>query len=162
MHRHTNKGYKFSRNKGPRELLLRNLATSVILYEKVKTTTAKAKGVQPIVEKMITLAKKGDLASIRSINSYLLDKQAAKKLVTELASLYKDRDGGYTRIVKFGIRTGDSAELSILELLDVEKLDHKQLEPKKKIEIGKKKEVKRESKEAKTNNKPKKSKKEAK
>jgi large subunit ribosomal protein L17 len=125
MHRHQNTGRKYSRKKGPRELLFRNLTTSVFLYEKVKTTTAKAKGVQPIIEKMITLAKKGDLPSIRAINSYLLDKQAAKKLMIELAPLYKERAGGYTRIVRFGNRAGDKAELSVIELLDVEKLDHK-------------------------------------
>jgi large subunit ribosomal protein L17 len=127
MHRHQYKGKKYNRNVGPRGLLLRNLATSVILHEKVKTTTIKAKGIQPIVEKMITLAKKGDLSSVRAINSYLLDDQAAKKLVVELAPIYKNRNGGYTRIIKFGPRSGDNAELSIIELLDIETLDRKTL-----------------------------------
>jgi large subunit ribosomal protein L17 len=142
MHRHANKGYKFSRNKGPRELMLRNLTTSVILHEKVKTTSIKAKGVQPTVEKMITLAKKGDLNSIRSIDSYLLDEQAGKKLVVELAPLYKDRKGGYTRIIKFGSRAGDNAKMSIIELLDVEKLNRKVKEKKVKSEKSKETEEK--------------------
>ena len=160
MHRHQYKGKKYNRNVGPRGLLLRNLATSVILYEKVKTTTVKAKGIRPIVEKMITLAKKGDLASIRFIDSYLLDDQAAKKLVVELAPIYKDRNGGYTRIIKFGPRAGDNAELSIIELLDIDKLDRKSLEEEKskKQTTSQNKTVKQKS-EPKKSSKPKKEKK---
>jgi large subunit ribosomal protein L17 len=125
MHRHSYKGAKYSRKKGPRELMLRNLATSIILHEKVKTTTVKAKGIQPIVEKMVSLAKKNDLSSNRAIGRYILDEQARLKLTIELAPLYKDRVGGYTRVIKFGSRPGDNAEMSIIELVDVEKLDKK-------------------------------------
>ncbi len=131
MHRHANKGYKYSRDKGPRELMLRNLATSVILHEKVKTTNIKAKGIQPIVEKMITLAKKGDMVSIRAIKSYLLDEAAGRKLIIELAPLYKERRGGYTRITKVGSRVGDNAKMSVIELIDIEKLEKKVKTPAK-------------------------------
>ena len=125
MHRHQYKGKKFSLKKSPRELMIRNLATSILLYEKVKTTTTKAKAVQSKLEIMITYAKSGTLSDIRRINSYLLDESAAKKLLLELAPLYKSRPGGYTRVIKVGQRAGDNAGMSIIELLDVEKLDRK-------------------------------------
>ncbi len=105
--------------------MLRNLATSFLLYEKVKTTSIKAKAVQSKVEIMITTAKGGNLSDIRKIDSYLLDKSASKKLLLELVPLYKDRPGGYTRVIKVGNRPGDNAKMSIIELLDVEKLDRK-------------------------------------
>jgi large subunit ribosomal protein L17 len=107
---------------GQRKALLRSLATSVILYEKVKTTLPKAKEIRPIVEKLITTAKKGDLSAIRELNKYLLDEKAAQKLISELGPLYKDRNGGYTRIVKIQNRFGDNASMAIIELLDTEKL----------------------------------------
>jgi large subunit ribosomal protein L17 len=122
MHRHQYKGRKFSRDIGQRKALLRSLATSVVLYEKVKTTLPKAKEIRPIVEKLITTAKSGDLAAIRQINSYLLDEKAVQKLVTEIAPLYKERNGGYTRITKVTNRMGDNASMAIIELLDTEKL----------------------------------------
>lgn len=123
MHRHQYKGRKFSRDAGPRKALLRSLATSIILYEKVKTTLPKAKEIRPIVEKLITSAKSGDLNAIRELNAYLYDGKAVEKLVKEIAPLYKDRKGGYTRITKVGNRLGDNASMAIIELLDVEKLD---------------------------------------
>lgn len=105
--------------------MIRNLATSILLYEKVKTTTTKAKAVQSKLENMITCAKRGTLSDVRRINSYLLDQSAAKKLLLELVPLYKSRPGGYTRIIKVGQRAGDNAGMSIIELIDVEKLDRK-------------------------------------
>lgn len=122
MHRHQYTGRKLSRKSGPRKALLRGLATSVILYEKIQTTTTKAKEVQPIVEKLITAAKKGDLASIRTISSYVYGENVVAKLVTEIAPIYKTRNGGYTRIVKLGNRPGDNAPVAILELVDIDKL----------------------------------------
>lgn len=122
MHRHKVKGRKLSREKGHRELMLRNMATSVILHEKIKTTLPKAKEIRPIVEKLITTAKKGDLAAIRKLNAYLLDKNATEKMITEIAPLYEKRHGGYTRITKIGLRAGDAAEMAYIELLDVEKI----------------------------------------
>ena len=122
MHRHKVKGRKLSREKGHRELMLRNMATSVILHEKIKTTLPKAKEIRPIVERLITTAKKGDLNAIRKLNAYLLDKNATQKMITEIAPLYEKRHGGYTRITKIGLRAGDAAEMAYIELLDVEKL----------------------------------------
>lgn len=123
MHRHQYKGRKFSRNVGPRKALFRSLATSIVLYEKVKTTLPKAKEIQPIVEKLITKAKKGDLVAIRELTAFLYDSKAVEKLVKEIAPLYSERNGGYTRITKVGNRAGDNASMAIIELLDVEKLD---------------------------------------
>ena len=139
MHRHQYSGRKLSRKAGARKLLLRNLATSLILYEKIKTTEAKAKEVRPLVERLITWAKKGDLASIRMIDKYILDKNAAKKLQQELAPIYQERKGGYVRIVKIGYRPGDGSLMAQLELLDTEKLDQKiaKEKPKKNAEVKK-------------------------
>lgn len=122
MHRRGYKGRKLGRTAAPRKALLRNLATSIILYEKVKTTKAKAKEVQPIVEKLITLAKKGDLQATKRLFGFLLDDKAAIKLKTELAPVYKNRKGGYTRVLNLGFRDGDGAKEAMIELLDTEKI----------------------------------------
>jgi len=122
MHRHKYQNRKLSRERGPRKALLRGLATSVILYERVKTTLPKAKEIRPIVEKLITAAKKGDLSAIRALGAYLYGENAVQKLLTEIAPIYKDRNGGYTRIVKLGNRPGDNAPVAIIELVDIDKL----------------------------------------
>ena len=132
MHRHQYSLRKLSRKSGPRKALLRGLATSVVLYERVKTTETKAKEVRPVVEKLITLAKKGDLAAIRSLQAYLYGENAVQKLVTEIAPIYKDRNGGYTRIIKLGNRPGDNAPVAILELVDIDKLVKAAVHEKKK------------------------------
>jgi large subunit ribosomal protein L17 len=101
-----------------REALLRNLATSVILFEKVKTTKARAKQVQPIVEKLITKAKtKETVEAIRQIGKVVLDEKASRKLLEVLKNRYKDRPGGYTRLVKLGHRAGDAAEMVQIQLV---------------------------------------------
>ncbi len=105
------------RKKGPREALLRSLATSVILYEKVKTTKAKAKAVRPLVERLITVGKEGTVTARRRINSKIYGDNAVKKVVEELAPRYKDRQGGYTRITNIGQRQGDGAEIVQIELV---------------------------------------------
>jgi len=115
--RHGNTGKTLDRAKQPRELMLRNLASSVLIYEKVKTTEAKAKVVKPLVEKMITLAKVGDLNSRRHLLQVLLQKNAVKKSLEVLGERYKSRSGGYTRIVKLGPRQGDGAQMVQLELV---------------------------------------------
>lgn len=122
MHRHQYTTRKLGRKSGPRKALLRGLATSVILYERVKTTLPKAKEVQPIVEKLITTAKKGDLSAVRALSAYIYGENAVAKLVTEIAPIYKTRNGGYTRIVKLGNRPGDNAPVAIIELVDIDKL----------------------------------------
>ncbi len=115
--RHRVKTKKLDRKKEPREMMLRNLASSVLIYEKVKTTTAKAKVVRSLVEKIITSAKKGDLASRRKLIALLPQKMAIKKAMDVLGERYKKREGGYTRIVKLGTRQGDGAEISQIELI---------------------------------------------
>ena len=107
-----------SRMKGPREALLRNLATSVILYEKVKTTKARAKFVRPLVEKAITVGKTKSVNTIRQLNGMFMVKNAIKKVVEELGPKYKDRKGGYTRILKAGFRHGDNAAVGVIEFVD--------------------------------------------
>jgi large subunit ribosomal protein L17 len=115
--RHRNKNKILDREKGPRELMLRNLASSIILYEKVKTTKAKAQAVRPLVERMITSAKAGDLSARRGLIKVLLQKNSVKKTMDVLADRYKERPGGYTRIVKLGTRKGDGAEMVQIELV---------------------------------------------
>ena len=115
--KHIQKTKTLGREKGPRELMLRNLASSILIYEKVVTTTAKAKAVKPMVEKVITLAKKNDLAARRNIIEILPQKMAIKKSMEVLGDRYKERSGGYTRIVKIGKRKGDAAEMSQIELV---------------------------------------------
>ncbi len=115
--RHRNKNKILDRKKEPRELMLRNLASSILLYEKVKTTKAKAQAVRPLVEKMITIAKVGDLNSRRSLIKVLLQKNSIKKAMEVLGARYKDRSGGYTRITKLGVRQGDGAEMVQIELV---------------------------------------------
>ena len=97
--------------------MLRNLASSVLIYEKVKTTQAKAKAVKPLVEKMITVAKKGDLTARRKLIEVLPQKMAVKKAMEVLGERFKDRKGGYTRIIKLGTRQGDGAEIAQIELV---------------------------------------------
>lgn len=115
--RHRVKGKKLDRKKEPREMMLKNLASSVIIYEKVKTTSAKAKVVKPLVEKAITIAKKGDLASRRMLITMLPQKMAVKKALEVLGKRYADKQSGYTRIVKLERRAGDGAEVSQIELI---------------------------------------------
>jgi large subunit ribosomal protein L17 len=115
--RHKNKVKTLGREKAPRELMLRNLASSIIIYEKVKTTKAKAKTVKPLVEKVITVAKKGDLTARRSLLKVILQPKAVKKLIEVLGERYKDRNGGYCRIIKLGNRQGDGAEMVQIELV---------------------------------------------
>lgn len=118
MHRHQYKGRKLGREAGPRRALLRNLTTSVILHERVTTTLAKAKEVAPHVERMITLAKDGSLPAQRRLGAFLYDSGAISKLLKETAQTYKDRQGGYTRVLHLGPRNGDGAEMALIELVD--------------------------------------------
>ena len=100
-----------------RRAMLRNMVTSLIKEERITTTETRAKEVRSIAEKMVTLAKRGDLAARRQVLEYLYDKEAAKKLFDTVAPRYQDRSGGYTRIVKVGFRRGDAAPMVILELV---------------------------------------------
>ncbi|PIT94437.1 50S ribosomal protein L17 [Candidatus Falkowbacteria bacterium CG10_big_fil_rev_8_21_14_0_10_39_9] len=115
--RHKNKVKTLDRPKDERELMLRNMASSVLLYEKITTTEAKAKVVKPLVERLITIAKTGNLNSRRKLIQILLQKKAVKKSMEVLGERYKTRNGGYTRIIRLGNREGDGAKMVQLELV---------------------------------------------
>jgi large subunit ribosomal protein L17 len=141
--RHRNAGFKLGRNTSHRRALLRNLVTSIIIEDRVETTVTKAKAVRPLVEKMITLGKKGDLHSRRQALSFLMTDTAVTRLFDTVAPRYGDRQGGYLRIVRAGFRKGDGGEKAFLELLGAEKqLDAKRqkrddIKAKKRAELEK-------------------------
>jgi large subunit ribosomal protein L17 len=110
------KGRKLNRKKDQRSALLKSLAAALILKEKIRTTEAKAKEISSFVEKKITKAKAGNLASRRFLARFFTDK-VVKKLVDELAPRFKERKGGYTRIIKLGQRKADAARMAIIELV---------------------------------------------
>ena len=110
------RGRKFSRKKDQRKALLKGLASSLLLKEKIKTTEPKAKELRGFVEKFITRAKKGDLHSRRLLLKFL-SPQVVRKLIGDIAPRYKERNGGYTRIIKIGLRKGDRAKMAIIELV---------------------------------------------
>ncbi|MFC0204150.1 50S ribosomal protein L17 [Novosphingobium soli] len=109
---------KLQRTSGHRAALLRNLAAALVKHEQIQTTTAKAKELRPYVEKLITLAKHGGLSNRRLAHSRLMDEAQEKKLFEVLAERYAGRSGGYTRIIKAGIRASDAAPIAIIELVD--------------------------------------------
>ncbi len=110
------KGRKLSRKRDQRKALLKLLIGALILHEKIKTTEAKAKEIAGLCEKFVTRAKKGDLASRREISRFFSPEILAK-LMQEIAPRYKDRPGGYTRIIKLGPRKSDGAKMAIIELI---------------------------------------------
>ena len=110
------KGRKFSRNRGQRKALLKSLAAGLFLHEKIKTTEAKAKEISGYAEKMITKAKNNTLASKRQLARFFTPK-IVKKITSELGPRYKERKGGYTRIIKLGPRISDGAKMAIIELI---------------------------------------------
>lgn len=116
---------KFGRKKAARSHMLRNLAASVILFEKVETTEAKAKEIRRMIDRSITVAKKNTLASRRELESLYFDKNVAKKLVEVLAPRYTDRPSGYTRLLKLGQRAGDGVDKALLLLIPDTKADAK-------------------------------------
>jgi large subunit ribosomal protein L17 len=118
--RHNRGGYKLKRDVGARKTLLKGLVTSVIEQERVVTTVPKAKAVKPLVEKMITLAKRDTLHSRRQAAAFLETPAAVKKLFDKLGTRFGQRNGGYTRVVRLGWRKGDGAEQAMLELVGSE------------------------------------------
>lgn len=111
-------GYrKLGRTSDQRKAMLRQLTTDLLENGKIKTTVTRAKEVQSIAEKMITLAKKNDLAAYRQALAYVTKEDTAKKLFDQVGPQYADRNGGYTRIVRIGFRRGDAAEIAYLELV---------------------------------------------
>lgn len=105
------------RKKAARKALMRGLATNFILHEKIKTTMAKAKALRPYVEKLITKGRKNDLNTRRQLLKVLYKENAVKKVLEVLSPRYKERNGGYTRIIKLGSRQGDSAKMAIIEFV---------------------------------------------
>ncbi len=118
--RHRVAGRSLGRDKDHREALFRRLITELFRHERIETTEAKAKAIRADAEKLITLAKRGDVQARRTAARTVLDKDVNKKLFETLGPRYKDRAGGYTRILKVGPRFGDAAPLVIMELVDRE------------------------------------------
>ena len=115
--RHRNKGRQLSRTSTHRTATLRNLATSLFRHERIETTTAKAKELRPYAERLITLARKGDVHARRLAGRKIQDRAVLGKLFDDIAPRYTERPGGYTRILKLGNRKGDAAEMSLIELV---------------------------------------------
>lgn len=115
--RHRKKGRQLSRTRSHRKATLRNMATSLFLHERIETTSAKAKELRPYAERLITLARRGDLHSRRLAAMKIQDRQVLGKLFDDIAPRYAERPGGYTRILKLGNRKGDAAEMSLIELV---------------------------------------------
>lgn len=129
---HRNKGRKLNRTSSHRRALFANLASSLITNEQIKTTLPKAKDLRPYLEKLVTLAKRGDLHARRQVLAKLYEKEPVSKLFSVLALRYKDRNGGYLRIIKAGFRYGDNAPMAIIEFVnrDVSALGSKTPAPK--------------------------------
>lgn len=116
--RHAKKGRKLGVDPSHRKALLGNLVCSLVEHGRIRTTVSKAKEARPLAEKMITLAKRGDLSARRQAVARLRSKDAVHTLFAELAPRYTDRPGGYTRIIRIGPRAGDAAEMVFLELVE--------------------------------------------
>lgn len=115
--RHRKAGNHLGRNTSHRRAMLRNMVTSLFKHEQIETTDAKAKVIRPIAEKMITLAKRGDLHARRQALSYMQDKEVTHRLFDQLKDRFSSREGGYLRIVKKGFRKGDGASMSVVQLV---------------------------------------------
>ena len=129
--RHRLKGRKLNRTSAHRKAMFKNLAASLIKYEQITTTAPKAKDLRPIVEKLITIAKKGTLHARRQLISKLPRDANISKLFNELPERYKNREGGYVRILKNGMRFGDAAPMAVIELVDRNVEEKNQDVPKK-------------------------------
>ncbi len=133
--RHNNAGRRLGRTTSHREAMFRNMVTSLLNHEKITTTDAKAKEIRSVAEKMITLGKRGDLHAMRLAAAYIREKSVVTKLFSTIAPRYKDRSGGYTRIIKLGIRQGDTAPVSLIELVE-EELPSKTVKQKKPAKVA--------------------------
>jgi len=109
---------KLNRTASHRKAMFANMAASLITHEQIVTTLPKAKEMKPIMDKLVTLAKKGDLSSRRRAIAQIRDKEAVKKLFAVMGERYADRNGGYTRVLKAGFRHGDNAPMAVIELVD--------------------------------------------
>ena len=116
--RHRQSGRKLNRTSQHRQMLFRNMAQALIKHEQIVTTLPKAKELRPVVERLITLGKRGDLHARRQAHARLRDDAMTKKLFEVLGPRYTERNGGYTRVLKAGFRYGDSAPMAVIELVD--------------------------------------------
>tara|TARA_B000000441_G_C21581346_1_gene254541 strand:- start:102 stop:521 length:420 start_codon:yes stop_codon:yes gene_type:complete len=116
--RHLKSKRKLNKTSSHRKAMLANMAVALIKHEQIQTTLPKAKELSPFVDKLISLGKKGDLASRKKALSILPEKQWTSKIFDELSERYKERNGGYTRVLKAGFRYGDSAPMAVIELVD--------------------------------------------
>ncbi len=116
--RHGFSGRRLSRSSSHRKAMLSNMAVALLKHEQIVTTLPKAKELRRVADKMITLGKKGNLHTRRQAIAFLQDETIVKKLFDELASRYKERNGGYTRVLKAGFRKGDAAPVAVIELVD--------------------------------------------
>lgn len=126
--RHRHSGRQLNRNSAHRKAMFRNMTASLVEHELIKTTLAKAKELRSVAEPLITLAKEDSVANRRLAFSRLRDKAAVGKLFTDIGPRYKDRPGGYIRILKCGLRTGDKAPMAYVELVDRPQVDVEDLE----------------------------------
>jgi len=116
--RHNMSGRKLGRKSGHRRAMFANLANALIKHEQISTTLPKAKDLRPVVEKLVTLAKRGDLHARRQVMAVLRDATLTNKLFSTMASRYAERKGGYLRVLKAGFRYGDNAPMAIVEFVD--------------------------------------------
>ncbi len=137
--RHRKTVAKLNRTASHRKAMFSNLATQLFEHKKIRTTKSKAKAVRPVIERLITFAKKGDLASRRQVLKTVRDKKIVKELFEEVAPTFESRNGGYTRIIKLGQRLGDGAELAYLELVGFEGVRKEKKEKASKKDAKKKK-----------------------
>jgi large subunit ribosomal protein L17 len=131
--RHAKAGRKLNRTSSHRKAMFANMAASLITHEQIVTTLPKAKELRPVAEKLITLAKRGDIHARRQAVSQIRDEKAVKKLFDVIGPRYKERQGGYTRVLKAGFRYGDNAAIGVIELVDRD-LDAKGAEDRARIE----------------------------
>jgi len=145
--RHLNRKKRLGRRTpSQRKAMLKNLAVSLIEHKRIKTTHARAKALREFIEPLITFAKKGDLHARREVLKKIHQKETVSTLFHEIAPVYADRPGGYTRIIKLGFRDNDRAKVSLIELVDFAGVSEKESEekPDKKKRVSKKKEEKAE------------------
>ena len=116
--RHRRSGRKFGRQSASRKAMFRSMVTDLLRHEIIRTTHAKSKEIAPLAEKMVTHGKRGDLHNRRQAAAFITDEEVLGKTFDELADRYRDRDGGYTRVIKLGKRLGDGAEMALIELVD--------------------------------------------
>ncbi len=123
--RHANRRHRLNRYTSWRKATLISMARSILIYQSIKTTVVKAKAVRPLIDKLITLGKENTLAARRRAFSILQDHKLVQHLFNDVAPRFASRNGGYTRILRYAVRRGDSAELTIMELTEIKKIERK-------------------------------------